>query len=179
VPLAFHEIFSKLLAFIEKHNLQLEYHMKTMPSTGVKTKLPEAYTADDMLAIDTYTIKDGIMVKKMSAAHPDMQLRKLIIANKASFAGAFIDAGHLGLTGNHKFYILGENLELIHTLLTFKIISVVCHYTKYGQDFLDNYAFTFIPDIRKLGIADITESAFYELIGLTLEEITTMSKTHN
>ena len=32
-----------------------------------------------MLAIDTYTIKDGLMVKKIIQEHPDMKKRKLII----------------------------------------------------------------------------------------------------
>ena len=36
--------------------------------------------------------------------------------------------------------------------------------TKYGQDFLDNEAFTYLPDIRKLGMEDIDEKKFYKLI---------------
>jgi hypothetical protein len=47
----------------------------------------------------------------------------------------------------------------------------VGHYTKYGQDFLDNDAFKYLPDIRKLGIVDITEDEFYKLIGFTEQEI--------
>ena len=43
-----------------------------------------------------------------------MQIKKkLIIANKASFNGAFIDDGKLSLTGCNKYYILGDNLELV------------------------------------------------------------------
>jgi hypothetical protein len=48
---------------------------------------------------------------------------------------------------------------------------MISHFTKYRQDFLDNEAFKYLPDIRKLGIADITEDEFYELIGLTRQEI--------
>jgi hypothetical protein len=177
IPLAYHNIFSKLIHFIEKNDCSLEYKNKTVKSSGNKTKLPKKYSVKDNLAIDTYTIKDGIMVKKALDIHPDINKRKLIIANKCSFNGAFIDDGKLSLTGNHKFYIMGNNLELIKKILQFKIMNVVCNHTKYGQDFLDNDAFTYIPDIRKLGIEDISEENFYELIGLTDDEIKTFDKT--
>jgi hypothetical protein len=149
IPLAYHSIFNKLINFIETNNLKLEYHTKTVKSSGIKTKLPSKYELKDMLAIDTYTINDGIMIKKALEFHQDANKRKLIIANKASFNGAFIDDGKLGLTGNHKFYIIGDELELIMKMLSYKIINIISHYTKYGQDFLDNEAFTYIPDIRK------------------------------
>jgi hypothetical protein len=110
------------------------------------------------------------MVKKAIENHPDANKRKLIIANKSSFKGAFIDKGKLSLTGNHKFYILGENLELIKKMLDFRISNILCDLTKYGQDYLDNEAFNYLPDIRKLGI-DITEDEFYKKIGLTQQEI--------
>lgn len=131
-----------------------------------------------MLAIDTYTIKEGIMIKKASETHPDANKRKLIIANKASFTGAFIDDGKLSLTGNHKFYIIGDKLELIMKMLSYKIIDIIGHYTKYGQDFLDNEAFTYLPDIRKLGIEDIDENKLYKLIGLTQDEIKLFDKNN-
>ena len=171
IPLAYHSIFNKLINFIETKNLKLEYSTKTVKSTGIKTKIPSKYKLEDMLAIDTYTIKEGIMIKKVSETHPDMDKRKLIIANKASFIGAFIDDGKLSLTGNHKFYIIGDKLELIMKMLSYKIIDIIGHYTKYGQDFLDNEAFTYLPDIRKLGIEDIDEKQLYKLIGLTQDEI--------
>ena len=171
IPLAFHCIFAKLKNFIEKHDCKLEYKTKTVSSTGDKMKLPENYTIEDMWAVDTFTIKDGIMVKRASEKHPDMEKRKLIIANKRGFVGSFIDEGELGLTGNHKFYVLGENLELIHKMTRFGIVGIVSQYTKYGQGFLDNSAFTYIPDLRKIdGITDIEEEEFYKLIGLTQEE---------
>jgi len=171
IPLAFHSIFNKLSGFIETRNLQLEYKTKTIKSSGTKEKIPTEYTLEDMWAVDTFTIKDGLMVKKATEQHPDANKRKLIISNKASFTGAFIDEGKISLTGNHKFYILGENLELVNKMLGFKIINIIGHYTKYGQDFLDNEAFKYLPDIRKLGITDITEDEFYKLIGLTRQEI--------
>jgi hypothetical protein len=171
IPLAFHSIFNKLVAFIETRNLQLEYKTKTIKSSGTKVKIPTEYTLEDMWAVDTYTIKEGILVKKATEQHPDANKRKLIISNKASFTGAFIDEGKISLTGNHKFYILGNNLELVKKMLDFKIINIIGHLCKYGQDFLDNEAFKYLPDIRKLGITDITEYEFYKLIELTSQEI--------
>jgi hypothetical protein len=171
IPLAFHSIFDKLIQFIEKHNCSLEYKTKTIKSSGTKTKIPTEYTLEDMWAIDTYTLNEGIMVKKATEQHPDTNKRKLIIANKRGFKGVFIDEGKISLTGNHKFYILGDNLELIKKIMNFNISVVISDYPKYGQSFLDSEAFKYLPDIRKLGIADITEDEFYKLIGLTRQEI--------
>lgn len=178
IPLAYHSIFNKLINFIETKNLKLEYSTKTVKSTGTKTKIPSKYKLEDMMAIDTYTIKEGIMIKKASEIHPDANKKKIIIANKASFTGAFIDDGKLSLTGNHKFYIIGDKLELIMKMLSYKIIDIIGHYTKYGQDFLDNEAFTYLPDIRKLDIQDIDEKQFYKLIGLTQDEIKLFDKNN-
>ena len=171
IPLAFHSIFNKLVHFIETKNLPFDYKTKTIKSTGTKAKIPTDYTFKDMWAVDTYTINEGLMVKKATEQHPDANKRKLIISNKSSFNGAFIDEGKLGLTGCNKYYILGDNLELILKLLSFKIINIISHFTKYTQDFLDKEAFKYLPDIRKLGIYDITEDEFYKLIGLTRQEI--------
>ena len=124
-----------------------------------------------MWAVDTYTIKEGLMVKKTTEQHPDANKRKLIISNKTSFMGAFIDEGKLGLTGREKFYILGENLELILKMLKFDIANMLGDYTKYRMSFLEKDVCTYIPDLRKLGIHDIAEDEFYNLVGLTTEEI--------
>jgi hypothetical protein len=171
IPLAFHSIFDKLIQFIEKHNCSLEYKTKTIKSSGTKAKIPTNYTLEDTWAIDTYTIKEGILVKKATEQHPDANKRKLIIANKRGFTGAFIDEGKLGLTGNNKSYILGDNLELLLKLLSFKISDMISHFTKYRQSFLDSEAFKYLPDIRKLGMEDIDEKKLYKLIGLTQDEI--------
>jgi len=178
IPLAYHSIFNKLINFIKTNNLELEYSTKTVKSTGTKTAIPAKYSSEDMLAVDTYTIKDGLMVKKASEKHSDANKRKLIIANKASFTGAFIDESKLSLTGNHKFYIVGDNLEMILNMLKYKLVDIICHYTKYGQDFLDNEAFTYLPDIRKLEMDDINEQKLYELIGLTHDEIKLFDKNY-
>ena len=171
IPLAFHSIFNKLIEFVEKHNCGLEFKTKMVKSVGIKTKLPGKYTLKDMLAVDTYTLNDGVLVKHATEAHPDADKRKLIIANKRGFKGAFIDDGRLSLTGSNKFYILGDNLELIQKMLGFDIHIVISDFLKYSQSFLDKEAFKYWPDIRKLGISDITEDEFYKLIGLTRQEI--------
>ena len=110
----------------------MEYKTKTVKSTGIKTKIPQIYKLEDMLAIDSYKITDGIMIKKTTEIHPDANKRKIIIANKASFNGVFIDECKLSLTGNHKFYIIGDKLELIMKILNYKIIYMIGYYTKYG-----------------------------------------------
>ena len=171
IPLAFHSIFGKLVQFIEKHNCSLDYKTKTIKSSGTKAKISPDYEVEDMLAIDTYTLNEGILVKKALEQHPDANKRKLIIANKRGFKGAFIDEGKLSLTGCNKYYILGNNLEIILKLLSFNISEFISDYPKYSQSFLDKEAFKFIPDIRKLGIDDITEDDFYKLIRLTQQEI--------
>jgi hypothetical protein len=141
----------------------LEYKTKTIKSSGTKAKIPTEYTLEDMWAVDTYTIKEGLMVKKATEQHPDANKRKLIISNKASFTGAFIDEGKLSLTGTERIYMLGENLEMILKIMNFGISNILCDYTKYRMSFLEKEVCNYIPDIRKLGLADI--------IGLTRQEI--------
>jgi hypothetical protein len=70
------------------------------------------------------------LVKKAIEQHPGANKHKLIIANKRGFKGAFIDEGKLSLTGNHKFYILGDKLEVVKKLLEFDISSVIRDYLK-------------------------------------------------
>lgn len=171
IPLACHSIFNKLISFISINNLSLEYHNKTIKSDGKKFKLPQSYDINDLLSIDTYTHKEGILVKKSSELHPDADKRKIIIANKSSFSGIFIDDGKLGITGTDKFYIIGSQLELVLKTLKFKICDMICHLTKYRQDFIEKEVFTYIPDLRKLNIDDINEDEFYEMIELTSDEI--------
>jgi len=177
IPLAYHPIFNKLIDYIEKNNCNLQYYTKTVKSTGLKTKLPNKYNLEDMYAVDTYTIKQGILVKKSIVKHPDADKRKLIISNKRGFTGAFIDEGKLSLTGTEKIYILGENLELILKIMKFKISNLICDFTKYRMSFLEKEVCNYLPDLRKLGIQDINELEFYKLIKLTDDEINLFYKT--
>jgi len=117
------------------------------------------------------------LVKKSTEQHPDANKRKLIIANKRGFKGAFIDEGKLSLTGTEKIYVLGENLELILKIMKFDISNILCDYTKYRMSFLEKEVCSYIPDIRKLGIQDITEDELYELIGFTQQEINEIKNT--
>jgi hypothetical protein len=179
IPLACYSIFKKLRDFIESKNIFIDYKTKSVKTIGSKIQLPPNYKSEDMWAVDTYTIKEGIMVKKALELHPDFYKRKLIISNKSSFTGSFIEEGTLGLCGRDKSYILGDNLELILKMINFKISYIICHFTKYRQYFLDKEVYSYLPDIRKLGIKDIKEEEFYDLIGLTQEEINQINKITN
>ena len=57
-----------------------------------------------------------------------------------------------------------------------KISNIISHFTKYRQDFLEKEVYTYLPDLRKLGIKDIDEIQFYKLIGLTQDEIKLFDK---
>ncbi len=52
-------------------------------------------------------------------------------------------------------------------MMDFDISKILCDYTKYRMSFLEKEVCNYIPDLRKLGIDDIIEDAFYKLIGLT------------
>jgi superfamily II DNA or RNA helicase len=175
IPLAYHSIFAKIAQKIEDNpELKLKINTTTVKSEGNAFKMPLNVSEDDMLAVDTYRVKDGYFVKKMKEKHPDTKTRKLIIANKSGFAGCMIDEGNLGMTGNHKFYIVGDNLERLLELFKTKLSSLVCNNTRYGQHFLDKGAFDYIIDVRKVSTKDlpeITDECLYKYLELTKEEI--------
>lgn len=77
IPTAYHSIFNKLIKF-NNNNLKLEYNTKTIKSTGVKTKIPKIYNLNDMLAVDTYTLQEGILIKKATEVHLDASKKKLL-----------------------------------------------------------------------------------------------------
>jgi hypothetical protein len=173
IPLAYHSIFSKIQTFIKERNchLDVKHDCVKINKANPRISLPVEYDLTDNYAVDTFTIKGGLMVRKVDTIHPSAHERKLILANKASYIGSHIDDGRLGLCGNDKFYILGEYLEIMQRFFTFKINGIVCHYTKYRQDFLERDSFAFIPDVRKLSVMNITEKEYYVLLGLTDDEI--------
>ena len=171
IPLAHHTIFGKLATFIKKHNLKLEIKTKTVKTVGDKFNLPKVYSLEDNLAVATHTIKDGVQVKKTEFKHEHQNNRKIIIPNKSSFNGAFIDEGKLSLSGREGLYILGDSLELLLKLFNFKLLYIIVSCTRYNQDFLNTQAFTYIPDIRKLNIEDINENDFYKMLKLNKKEI--------
>jgi hypothetical protein len=171
IPLCNFHIFEKLTSFINTHNCHLDYKIKVSKSTGDKMKLPANYSINDNYMVDTYRIKEGIMVKRGLVRHIDMDKRKLIVSSKTGFRGTYIDEGKLGITGRNNGYILGDNLELIQKLLTFKISTMINNVVKYHMQLRDDHVMKFIPDLRKLNINDITEDGLYEMIGLTQDEI--------
>ena len=170
VPLAYFSIYDKIIKFIKKHDLNLNVETKTVKSSGKKIILPKQYKLDDNYAVESYTLKEGILVKKTDKIHPDADKNKIIIANKSNFNGIFIDKGKLGMTGSDKFYILGNELEKQMNFMKFKIFNVIITFTKYRMNFLDKECFEFIPDIRKFD-KSINEDKFYNLLGLTRIEI--------
>ena len=175
IPLAYHSIFAKIAKKLEDNpELKLKVNTTTVKSEGKAFKMPLNVSGDDMLAIDTYRVKDGYFVKKMKDKHPDTGVRKLIIANKSGFAGCLIDEGNLGMTGNHKFYITGDYLEKLIRLFNLKLGGIISHFTKYGQDFLDKGAFDYIIDVRnvsKKDLPEITDECLYKFLELTDNEI--------
>jgi len=179
LPLGYFNIFNKINEFIIKNNLQLDVKHKLVKGEDTKFNINilSKIKLSDNYGIDTYTLKNGYIFKKMIQKHPDTEKKKLIISNKCSFKGCFIDEGKIGLVGTHKFYILGNNLEnLLNMFNSYKIINLLCSYTKYSQDFIDNEVFNYIPDIRKLKIKNLTEEKLYKLIGFTKDEIKIINK---
>ena len=172
-PLAYFSIYYKLYDFINKNKCPLEIETNCVQTKKKITSfiLPDKYSIDDLLAIDTYTIKEGIKVKKIDKPHKDQSLSKLIISNKSELRGLFIDDGRLGLCGNHKYYILGNDLEYFKEFLEFKIFKLICNMIKYSQDFIEKDMFVYVPDIRKITNKKITEDHFYKLLCLSDKEI--------
>lgn len=171
IPLAHHGIFNKLTKFIHKNKLELKIHRKKVSAEGPQIPLPDTYCAKNLWVVDTYRIADGLIVRRGTTSHPDITKPKLILANKRSLCGSFIDDGRLGVTGHNKFYILGNHLEMIKEMMSYKISNILSQCTKYSQSFLNTESMAYFPDIRKMGITTTTEENFYKLIGLTQEEI--------
>jgi hypothetical protein len=175
IPLAYHSIFEKIICKMEEHpELKLDVKSNTVKADGSAFKLPDHYTADDMIGIDTYRIKDGYFVKKMKSPHPDINTPKLIIANKRGFNGCFVDNGKLGLVGNHKFYLKGEQLDILCSFLNTPLCTMIANNTKYGQSFLDKDTFQYIMDVRNIPKSEvpvITNESVYRYLDLTDDEI--------
>lgn len=106
----------------------------------------------------------------MEEDHPHHEESKLIVANKCSFKGCFIDTGKLGLVGSDKHYILGDNLELLKEFLESKLCLLIAHFTKYRQDFLEKDAFDYIPDIRKI-MDNYDKEYIYKYFKFTSQEL--------
>ena len=179
IPLGFISQLLKLQNFIIKNNLFIDFKTtKLKGNDKEKFKLPnfKSIKLSDNYCIDTFTIKDGYLGNKTFQQHEDANKRKLIICNKATLSGIFIDDGKFGICGSNNYYILGDNLELIKHILEFKIIKIASLFTKFRQDLLDTDLFKYyIPDLRKIkGIQ--TEEELYKAINLTKKEINEIEK---
>lgn len=177
IPIAYHSILSKIKRKIADHpELAIAVSTKVVKPEGTRNALPAEYSADDMLAVDTYTLKNGYAVFRTKTPHPDANKHKLIIANKSSFAGVLVDNGRLGIVGSDKVYILGDDtasLDRLKSVFDTKLGAVIAHYTKYRQDFLDRSAYKYIPDVRNIPASEmpeITDAALAEYFNFTDEE---------
>jgi hypothetical protein len=173
IPLGFISQLLKLQNFIIKNNLFLDFKTTKIKADKQKIKLPDFKTIklSDNYCIDTFKIIDGYYGNKTKKIHEDANKRKLIICNKKTLSGIFIDDGKFGICGNDNYYILGNKLELIKNILDFKIIKIASLFTKYRQDFLDTDLFKYYtPDLRKIKNIQ-TEEQLYKSINLTKAEI--------
>lgn len=152
IPLAYPSIFNKLYKYIQTNNCKLTVKKIMCKTIGDSFLLPEKYSNSDNFAVDTFRVKDGLFVKKMTSVHIDQSKCKLIIPNKSSFKGCFIDNGRLGLCGTDKFYILGDGdqLEKLKILLESNLCNFLVKFMKYRQHFLDEAVFDYIPDVRHI-----------------------------
>ena len=165
IPFAYFTIYAKLNHLLqEKPELKIDVLRRTVKGNGESLGLPQKYSAGDRLGVITYLVKpyqgrpQGFQVKKMATIHPDSAKLKLIIANKMSFTGSLVEDGKLGLIGNNKFYILGDNIQSLtrlQQLFNTKLAELVCNSTKYHMSFLDPSAFGFLPDVRKIPIKEL------------------------
>ena len=172
IPLTYHTIFDKIREKIVEHtDLLLKCSSKTVQSEGKQISINDIEEDGKIYGIDTYRIRDGYFVKKMKEKHPAINERKLILANKSSLRGGFIDDGNFGLVGNHKFYVTGEKLDMLEKFFSSNLCDVIVNLTKYGQDFVDTPAFEYIPDIRKICSKKYNIEKIYNYFGFSKKEI--------
>ena len=177
IPLAYHSIFDKISKKIDENiNLKLEVFTKTVKCEKSQIKLSSKMKRENNYGIDTYRMKDGYFVKHMLQEHPHHKENKLILANKASLKGGLIDNGTFGLVGSDKFYILGDELEILKEFLESQLCEILSHLTKYRQDFLEKDAFNYIPDIRYICEKKYDKEKIYEYFKFTEEEIKNINK---
>jgi len=174
IPMSYPYIFEKLLNFINKYDLEFDIKTNRTKTNGDKIALSSFglnYKTDDLLNIDTYTVKDGIKIKKSIKQHIDADKKKLVFCRKIEVYG-FIDDGRLGVAGNNNYYILGDKLELLLKMFNFKFVKIISDYTKYYMSYINLNFFKYMPDIRKLSdIQNIEEIDFYRLVGFNVDEI--------
>ena len=172
IPLAHSPALMKLQRFIKRHGIEVK--MKhSPPSIRGLVKRPMS-TVDDPFdgtwAAAGYCIKRGVLVVQTPTPTRCAGDRKIIIPSSRMFQGAFTDNGRMGVSG--PYYITNvDNTDILLKVLGFRIMAAVTVATHYNMQLMHaGTTSPFIPDLGKLGITDITEEAFYDLIGLTEEE---------
>lgn len=178
LPLAYVSIFYKIYEYIQNNKLQLTVYNKCVSSANKIDLKQNELKKDKIYGVKTYRIEDGLIFNELKKEHEHQKNKKIIISNKRSFNGAFIDNGKYGLCGRG-FYILDNNdnkLELLLNSLNYKIYNFACKIIKYSQDFLDKEVFNYVIDVRKLKVKDLTEEKLYKLIGFTKDEINIINK---
>lgn len=178
IPLAYFSIFEKLYKFKEKYNCPIESRSIGVVSLGNKLKITDNYTKQDNLVLDTITLKDGILTRVGTKIHKDHHKRKLMFCSK-SFLTSHIDDGRLSISGRgHDFYILcngNGNIELIQHITKFKLFNTINILSKYRMCFKERYILDLVPDLSIFGYnTNITEQEFYNIIGLTNDEINSL-----
>jgi hypothetical protein len=152
---------------------------KCVKGYGNKIKVKDI-ESNKNYGIDTYTEKDGILLKEVNEEHPDKDKNKIIFANKTRLKYSYIDYGKYNLTGCDKFYIIKNNknkLILIQKYFTFKLINLLVLNIKYRQQFIEKDVFDYIPNILNMtDNYDISETEFYKLCNFTNEELEEINK---
>ena len=182
LPPCYVSIFYKTYDYISNNNLNLQIHNTTVKFIDKDLKINELENKNKHYGVKTYRIKDGLIFNELIKQHPDQNKNKIIIANKISLVGSFIDNGKYGICGRC-FYILGnenENNEInkLNDLLNtfnFKLYNLMCKVLKYSQEFLDKELFNYIVDIRKLNIS-VSEKELYKLIDFNELELEIINK---
>lgn len=186
IPFAFHSQILKLSRYTHDNNCGLNKRssMSSISNLKGRTLLNKQgggliemsfedlmnVKAEDNYLIDTYlNTKDCYLVNKLSSPSPEASISKLILCNKTILTGMVIDeGGKFSLSpSSPNVFFTSDNLTLIHKMMDFKLIQMLAATTKYHMCLLNREIGKFIPDLSKMGIDDIEEDAFYDLIGLT------------
>ena len=188
IPFAFHSQIYKLFQYTFDNKCVLKKHTSMLPERKLKENtllnkktdglIKMTYEelmnakAEDNYLIDTYLRGKGCyLVNRVSTPSPEASIHKVILCNKTLLSGYFIDEGKFSLArSDPNMFYTGDNLKIIHKMLGFKLLHLLVDATKYHMDLMSRDIGEYLPDLSKMGIDDIEEDAFYDLIGLTADE---------
>lgn len=188
IPFAFHSQIYKLFRYTFDNNCGLKKYVCMLSRRKLNEKLilnkktdgliEMTYEelmnakAEDNYLIDTYLNSKGCyLVNRVSTPSPEASIHKVILCNKTLLNGCFVDEGKFSLAmSSPNVFFTGDNLKIIHKMFGFKLLHLLADATKYHMSLLNREIGKFLPDLSKMGIDDIEEDAFYDLIGLTADE---------